>query len=121
MLCNFDQREKSIIFEIVKPIGTHNYYVYITTNYTKTTLYIGVTNSLENRLHQHKQSVDDSEKFAGKYHCHYLVYFERFQFIEHAIQREKQLKKWGREKKNNLITSVNPEWKFLNDEINSAQ
>lgn len=101
----------------MKPIGTHNYFVYIITNFTKTTLYIGVTNNLETRLYQHKQSMGDEGIFTGKYHCFNLVYFERFEFIDHAINREKQLKKWRREKKNNLITSFNPEWRFLNDEV----
>ena len=101
----------------MKPIGTHNYFVYITTNYAKTTLYIGVTNNLKTRLHQHQQNIDGSETFTGKYHSYNLVYFERFEFIEHAIKREKEIKKWRREKKNNLIASFNPEWKFLNNEI----
>ena len=101
----------------MKPIGTHNYFVYITTNYAKTILYIGVTNNLKTRLHQHQQNTDNSATFTGKYHSYNLVYFERFEFIEHAIKREKEIKKWRREKKNNLITSFNPEWKFLNNEI----
>jgi putative endonuclease len=101
----------------VKPIGTHNYFIYITTNLTKTTLYIGVTNNLETRLHQHAQNQGNADTFAGKYHCYHLVYFERFEFIEHAIKREKEIKKWRREKKNNLITSFNSEWRFLNNEI----
>ncbi len=102
----------------MKPKGTHNYFVYITTNYNKTTLYIGVTNNIEKRLYQHKQNIDNAETFAGKYHCYNLLYFDRFEFIEHAIKREKEIKKWRREKKNNLISSFNPEWRFLNDDIN---
>jgi len=101
----------------VKPIGTHNYFVYITTNHIKTTLYIGVTNNLKTRLHQHQQNIYNSETFTGKYYYYNLVYFERFEFIDHAIKREKEIKRWRREKKNNLITSFNPEWKFLNNEI----
>ncbi len=80
-------------------------------------MYIGVTNNLEKRLYQHKQNINNPETFAGKYHCHNLIYFERFEFIDHAIKREKEIKKWRREKKNNLITSFNPEWRFLNDDI----
>jgi len=101
----------------VKPIGTHNYFVYITTNYAKTTLYIGVTNNLKTRLHQHQLNISNSETFTGKYHSYNLVYFERFEFIDHAIKREKEIKKWRREKKDSLITSFNLEWKFLNNEV----
>ena len=101
----------------MRPIGTHNYFVYITTNPTKTTLYIGVTNNLKTRLHQHQQNTHSTETFTGKYYCNNLVYFERFEFIEHAIKREKEIKKWRREKKNNLISSFNQEWRFLNSDI----
>jgi len=82
----------------------HNYFVYITTNKNKKVLYTGVTN-------------DSKKHFAGKYNCFYLVYFEIFQFIEHAILREKEIKGWLRSKKDNLINNFNSEWKFLNDEI----
>ena len=101
----------------MKPLGTHNYFVYITTNYAKTILYIGVTNNLKTRLHQHQKNIDNPETFTGKYHSYNLVYFERFEFIEHAIKREKEIKKWRREKKNNLISSFNQEWRFLNSDI----
>ena len=55
--------------------------------------------------------------FSYKYNCIYLVYYEGHEFMNQAIEREKQIKKWRREKKEELITSFNPEWKFLNDEI----
>ena len=67
------------------------------------------------RVYEH-----ETGKFKGftkKYNCHYLVYYEHFTFIEHAIDREKEIKKWRREKKDRLITAFNPEWRFLNDEI----
>ncbi|MEE4260452.1 MAG: hypothetical protein V2I62_11860 [Bacteroidales bacterium] len=51
-----------------------------------------------------------------KYNCHYLVYYEHFTNIEHAIEREKEIKKWRRDKKDKLISSFNPDWQFLNDE-----
>ncbi len=102
----------------MKPIGTHNYFVYIVTNALKTVLYIGVTNDLRVRLYQHKEdSMNDKTHFAGKYNAYFLVYWERFQFIEDAIRREKQLKGWSRSKKEALINVFNPEWKFLNDEV----
>ena len=96
----------------------HNYFVYITTNKNKKVLYTGVTNDLKRRLFEHKEDSNNLKKhFAGKYNCFYLVYFERFQFIEHAILREKEIKGWLRSKKDNLINNFNSEWKFLNEEI----
>lgn len=102
----------------MKPIGTHNYFVYITTNYKKNVLYTGVTNNLQARLWQHKEESSTSKKtFAGKYNCYYLIYYEHFDFIEQAINREKEIKGWLRAKKETLINSRNPEWKFLNEEL----
>ena len=94
----------------------HNYYVYILTNLKKTVLYTGVTNSLENRLVQHKADAFGERKtFAGRYNCYYLVYMEHFKYITNAIAREKEIKNWTRDKKEELINSFNPEWKFLNE------
>jgi len=102
----------------MKPIGTHNYFVYIITNQNKTVLYTGVTNDLSARLYQHEQESKTLKKtFAGKYNCYFLLYYEHFDFIEHAIDREKEIKGWSRKKKHELINSTNPEWKFLNEEI----
>ena len=95
----------------------YNFYVYIITNPGKTTLYIGVTNDLDRRLFEHKENSGDKKYFAGKYHCYLLVYYEHFSHINHAINREKEIKKWRREKKDALIASTNPEWKFLNKDI----
>lgn len=96
----------------------YNFYVYITTNPIKTVLYVGVTNDLNRRLFEHTENKGNKSSFAGKYYCHNLVYFEHFTHIEYAIQREKEIKKWSRIKKNALIASLNPEWRFLNDEVN---
>jgi putative endonuclease len=102
----------------MKPIGTHNYFVYITTNKTKKVLYTGVTNNLKQRLWQHEEdSKTMKNHFTGKYNCFYLIYWERFQYVEHAIKREKQIKGWTRIKKENLISEFNNEWKLLNDEV----
>ena len=95
----------------------HNYFTYIVTNYRKTVLYIGVTNNLENRLYEHYMNKGNPITFAGRFHCYYLIYFERYQFIQHAIEREKELKGWTRKKKEDLIKTINPNWKFLNNEI----
>ena len=98
----------------------HNYFVYINTNPGKTALYVGVTNSLDIRLLQHYENRGKKDTFAGKYYCYQLVYYEHFSNIEHAIAREKEIKKWRREKKDQLIASVNPEWRFLNKEVSDA-
>ena len=94
----------------------HNYFIYILTNKNKTVLYIGVTNDLENRLRQHIRG-DSKFAFTKRYNCHFLIYFERFQYINDAIDREKELKGWTRNRKNLLIETENKNWKFLNDEI----
>ena len=95
----------------------HNYFVYITTNPHKTALYIGVTNDLRKRLFEHQEGKGTLKSFTGKYYCYNLIYYEHFQQIEHAIEREKQLKKWSRKKKEQLIETVNPNWNFLNEAI----
>ena len=96
----------------------YNFFTYIITNKNKTVLYTGVTNNLSKRLEQHLLDAETERKtFAGKYNCYYLVWFERFQYIQHAIDREKEIKGWSRQKKVELIVSLNPEWEFLNDSI----
>ncbi|MFC0513210.1 GIY-YIG nuclease family protein [Mucilaginibacter angelicae] len=95
----------------------HNYYVYITTNPSKTVLYIGVTNDISVRVLQHQENKGTNKSFTGKYYCYHLVYYEHFTHIESAIAREKEIKKWRREKKVALIESTNPSWTFLNDSV----
>jgi putative endonuclease len=96
----------------------HNYFVYICTNKTRKVLYTGVTNDLRTRMLQHKEDAHGSKKsWAGKYNCYHLIYWERHQFIEHAIEREKEMKGWKRFKKIDLINEFNPEWRFLNDDL----
>jgi len=94
--------------------GSHTYYIYILTNKAKTVLYTGVTNNLKLRLQQHRESMDKNS-FTGKYKTYYLLYFERFEWIQLAIAREKEIKGWRREKKVKLIKTINPELNFLND------
>jgi putative endonuclease len=98
-------------------MNEHNYFVYIVTNPRKTTLYVGVTNDLKRRLQEHFDNCGNPKTFAGKYYCYNLVYYERFDFIDHAIDREKEIKKWNRDKKNKLIEGYNPFWNFLNNQI----
>jgi putative endonuclease len=86
------------------------YYVYIMTNRSGT-LYIGVTNDLERRVHQHKTRQIDG--FTRKYHMTRLVHYEVGSDIREAIAREKQLKGWSRSKKLALINASNPKWHDL--------
>jgi putative endonuclease len=95
----------------------YNFFVYITTNPVKTVLCIGVTNDLARRLTEHAENNGNPKTFAGKYYCHNLVYYEHFSDINYAIAREKELKKWSRSKKVALISKMNPERLFLNDEV----
>jgi len=98
-----------------------NYFIYFITNPNKTVLYLGVTNDLERRLDEHYQNRGNKKSFAGRYHCFKLVYWEWFDSIGHAIEREKELKKWSRKKKEALIATSNPKWDFLNTSIWSYQ
>ncbi|MCX7549350.1 GIY-YIG nuclease family protein [Xanthomarina sp. F2636L] len=101
----------------MKTIGTHNYYVYIVTNKTKTVLYTGVTNNLKERLYYHNNPLPFSKAFTTKYNCFYLIYYEHFLEVNDAIKREKQIKGYSRAKKETLINAFNPTRKFLNDFI----
>jgi putative endonuclease len=87
---------------------------YILSNYKKTVLYIGVTNDLNRRILEHKSKIDPNS-FTAKYNVDRLVYFEKFQSVNDAIAREKQLKHWNREWKERLVNEKNPEWKDLFD------
>ena len=87
------------------------YYVYILASKKRGTLYIGVTNDLIKRAFEHKN--DLVEGFTKKYGVHHLVYFEQTSDINSAITREKQIKKWRRQWKIELIEEKNPGWKDL--------
>ncbi len=88
-------------------------YTYIISNQLKTVLYIGVTNNLEGRILQHKN--EEGCHFSKKYKCKYLLYFEEFEKITDAILLEKNLKRWHRDWKLNLIKSVNPNLEDLSN------
>ena len=85
--------------------------VYIMTNYSETSLYIGVTSNLQKRVWEHKNKV--VEGFTKKYNVDKLVYYELTDSIASAINREKQLKRWHRQWKINLIKEMNPDFKDL--------
>ena len=88
-----------------------NFYIYILTNHTNTVLYTGVTNNIYRRTFEHKQKINNG--FSERYNLYKLVYVENYKRHVDAIEREKQIKKWRREKKIALIESINPEWKDL--------
>jgi len=77
-------------------------------------MYLGVTNNLERRLHEHKNKL--VKGFTEKYNVNKLVYFEETQDVSAAIAREKEIKKWRREKKNQLVNRMNPNWEDLSSE-----
>ena len=95
-----------------------NSFVYILTNKSDSTLYIGVTADLERRVYEHKNKLING--FTSKYNLSKLVYFEEFYDITDAINREKQLKNWRRDWKIELIKSFNPDFKDLADPESSS-
>jgi len=92
-------------------VKEYNFYVYILTNWNNKVMYIGMTNNLERRLYEHKNKLVDG--FTKKYNINKLVYYEHTTDVHAALAREKEIKKWRREKKDNLVASMNPEWKDL--------
>ena len=86
------------------------FYVYILTNNSRT-LYVGITNDLQRRMFEHKTKTADS--FTSKYNITRLVYYEETNDPIVAIEREKQIKGWLRQKKVDLIESENPQWRDL--------
>jgi putative endonuclease len=95
----------------------HQYDIYIVTNPERTVLYIGMTNNLEERLKEHYFNKGQPKTFAGKFFCYNLIYHEEFQYVRDAIAREKELKGWTREKKEELIKTKNSGWIFLNKNV----
>lgn len=78
-------------------------------------MYVGVTNDLHRRIYEHRNKL--LEGFTKKYNVHKLVYFEETADVNSAIAREKEIKKWRRQKKNDLVLSINSEWKDLSEEM----
>ena len=94
-----------------------NYAVYITTNPNRHVLYTGTTNTISRRLIEHYLERGKPETFAGKNYCYNLVFYDVFPTMIEAIEAEKRIKGKSRKWKEALITSFNPDWKFLNKEI----
>jgi len=87
------------------------YCVYIMTNKNNNVIYVGMSGKLKERIYQHKNK--NSKGFTNRYNLNKLVYYEIFDFPNETIKREKQIKKWNREWKINLINDLNPDWNDL--------
>jgi len=94
---------------------SHNYFVYIMASRRNGTLYIGVTSDLAGRVWRHKNEV--LRGFTTKYDIKTLVWYEQFDDITAAIQREKTMKKWPRKWKLNVIEKMNPEWRDFYEDL----
>jgi putative endonuclease len=90
-----------------------SYFVYIVASPSRT-IYIGITNDLRRRVHEHKMK--ETPGFTATYHIDRLVWFQEFSEVDAAISRENQLKGWRRDKKIKLIESMNPSWDDLSSE-----
>jgi putative endonuclease len=95
------------------------YYIYILASKRNGTLYVGVTNNILRRVYEHKNDLLDG--FTKEHTVHTLVYYEAYKNINDAIAREKQMKKWVRKWKVELIEKTNPQWKDLYEELNPVR
>ncbi len=96
-------------------MSDRTYHVYILTNPSHTVLYIGVTGNLPRRMYEHQNKLIPG--FTSKYNCTELLYVETTDYIDGAIEREKELKGWSRKKKEWLINQQNPTWKDISDQV----
>ncbi len=97
-----------------RPVGNRTYYVYILTSKHNTVLYAGVTNDLERRISEHKIRLYAG--FTSRYNVDWLADYEAFGDVEAAIARDKQIKAGSRQKKIDLVNSMNPAWRDLTEE-----
>lgn len=91
------------------------YYVYIITSNNSKVLYIGITNNLRKRVYEHKAKLVNG--FSKRYNLNRIIYYEVFEDVNEAIKREKQMKNYSREKKEELIDGFNKNWKDLYNEL----
>jgi putative endonuclease len=96
--------------------GIYNFYVYILTNKAKTVLYTGVTNNLRRRLEEHNQKLNPNS-FTARYNVEFLIYYEKYGWIQQAIAREKEIKLLRRDLKLELIKQFNPNMEFFNKQF----
>jgi putative endonuclease len=106
-MCHSERSEESHK-EVV--IMQKKFYVYIMTNNSKT-LYVGVTNNIRRRIAEHKEM--KVEGFTKRYRITKLIYFEEYADVRYAIDRETQIKTWRRQKKIDLINTMNPRWEEI--------
>jgi putative endonuclease len=92
-----------------------SYYVYLLTNWNNKVMYVGITNDLVRRIYEHKEKF--VKGFTEKYNVTKLVYYEQTPDISEALNREKEIKKWRREKKNRLVVNTNPQWRDLSEDF----
>jgi len=93
----------------------YNFWVYIVTNLHESVFYVGMTNDLARRVSEHHSG--ELPGFTSAYRCRKLIYYEHCTDVQDAIVREKQLKKWSRQKKLALIATLNPRWRDLAPEV----
>jgi putative endonuclease len=116
-VCHCEKRSDEAIPSLERGVhpADHRYFVYILTNRHHTTLYIGVTNDLVRRVHEHRIKI--ASAFTTRYNVDQLVFFEETSVVRTAIAREKQLKAGSRERKIALINAMNPDWRDLFDDF----
>ena len=93
----------------------YEFYVYIMFNHRNGTLYTGVTNDIRRRVYEHKNKIYKNS-FTAKYNCDKLAYYETFQYVNDAIEREKKIKSGSRTQKIRIIESINPNWLDLSEQ-----
>lgn len=96
--------------------GIYSFYVYILTNKAKTVLYTGVTNNLRRQLEEHNQKLNPNS-FTARYNVEFLIYYEKYGWIQQAIAREKEIKLLRRDLKLELIKQFNPNMEFFNKQF----
>ena len=111
-----EERKRRGNLPVLCRIKEMKYYVYILANKHCTVLYTGVTSDLLRRIYEHKNHLDKNS-FTAKYNVTKLVYFEETSDVKAALEREKQIKSWKRERKTSLIMDKNPRWVDLYNEI----
>lgn len=94
-----------------------NYFVYIATNQMKNVLSTGVTDNIEQRLKEHYFNREQLQTFEGSYACYGMVYYECYSNLNKAVEREKTIKGWAKQKKEALVKIENPMFRFLNKTI----
>jgi putative endonuclease len=102
-------------WQSLKQNGMDKYFIYVMSNTSNSTIYVGVTNNIERRVLEHR--TPDTKSFTTRYHCHKLVYYEEYSSIDEAISREKQIKSWSRTRKDKMIDLMNPDRKDLMPQI----